>query len=45
MDARTYVLSYLVKHPELGDKVLACIDSGLTWGDIAAILRIATSHR
>lgn len=45
MDAVTYVLNYVISNPDpdLARKVLDCIDAGLTWEQVAEVIKIAQS--
>jgi hypothetical protein len=45
MQDRDYVLDYVRQYPSVASKVVACVDSGMTWGDIAAVLRVASALR
>ena len=39
--SRAFVLATVVAKPHLKDSILRAIDSGLTWSEIEAIIRIA----
>ena len=40
--SRAFVLAIVVAKPHLKDSILRAIDSGLTWSEIEAIIRIAS---
>jgi len=41
MNARNYVLSYVAQNPESKDAIIACLDSGMGWEEVALIIQVS----
>lgn len=42
MSARNFVLAYVASNPAAKTQIIACIESGLGWADIKAIIVAAS---